>query len=260
MRAHLDMRLSCYLQPQPSACNLTRMRAPPDVLSHADLGAWNSNARKRAWIRDFLFAFGRGEGECVADAVSADATELLTICTVSDLHHLRSEADFIVRGLHHFLANVHCLCIMVSRVDEWRHSCRVSAACSCGDHDPFVILSCPKTSHEPHWLSMPETRKRTGRCAQVVILAVSFMGIAAAWTYSVLLMTCWVMLALVITILGAATTLSPVILLRLIFIVLGLQVGSSAVLSNAPASELLASHVYSSPRELPSVCLQFHTP
>jgi len=57
---------------------------------------------------------------------------------------------------------------------------------------------------------------------------VSFMGIAAAWTYSVLMMTCWVTLALVITILGAATTLSPVILLRLIFIVLGLQVGSSA--------------------------------
>ncbi len=72
------------------------------------------------------------------------------------------------------------------------------------------------------------THLQTDVRAQVVILAVSFMGIAAAWTYSVLLMTCWVMLALVITILGAATTLSPVILLRLIFIILGLQVGSSA--------------------------------
>ena len=69
------------------------------------------------------------------------------------------------------------------------------------------------------------THLQTAGRAQVVILAVSFMGIAAAWTYSVLMMTCWVTLALVITILGAATTLSPVILLRLIFIILGLQVG-----------------------------------
>ena len=46
------------------------MRTLPDIFfTHADLGAWNSNARKRAWIRDFLFAFGRGEAECVADAV-----------------------------------------------------------------------------------------------------------------------------------------------------------------------------------------------
>ena len=56
------------------------------------------------------------------------------------------------------------------------------------------------------------------------MLAVSFMGIAAAWTFSVKLMTLWVMLALIIAILGASTTLSPVIVLRLIFIVLGFQV------------------------------------
>ena len=60
--------------------------------------------------------------------------------------------------------------------------------------------------------------------AQVVILAVSFLGIAAAWTFSVQLMTLWVMLALIIAILGASTTLSPVIVLRLVFIVLGFQV------------------------------------
>ena len=58
----------------------------------------------------------------------------------------------------------------------------------------------------------------------MVILAVSFVGIAAAWTYSVQLLTCWVMLALIITILGASTTLTPVIMLRLIFIILGFQV------------------------------------
>ncbi len=53
------------------------------------------------------------------------------------------------------------------------------------------------------------------------------MGIAAAWTFSLKLMTVWVMLALVIAILGASTTLSPVIVLRLIFIVLGFQVRSA---------------------------------
>lgn len=61
----------------------------------------------------------------------------------------------------------------------------------------------------------------------------SFLGIAAAWTYSVQLMTCWVMLAVVITILGASTTLTPVIMLRLIFIILGFQVGSRWYCFNA---------------------------
>lgn len=55
-------------------------------------------------------------------------------------------------------------------------------------------------------------------------MALALIGVVGAALYSPIIMTFWILASLVILGLGCATTLSPVIVLRIVYIVIGFQV------------------------------------